>query len=67
MRVHANDGKVDRLFEAASKKGGALDGQDDALTQLNSARVANAVLAPRGPAAERRILCLSSTLGGAHT
>lgn len=68
MRVHANDAEIDRLFEAASKEGEALDDLDDARTRLRSARAAKAMLARL----EALQLCegisrRSSSLGGGHT
>jgi hypothetical protein len=53
MRVHGSDGEIDRLFDAASKEGEALEALEDAMTRLKSARAAKVVLA-RGDAAPQQ-------------
>lgn len=68
MRVHANDGEIDRLFDAASEEGEALEALQDAVTRLKSARAAKARLARlEVPQLREGILRRSSTLGGGHT
>ncbi len=68
MRVHANDGEIDRLFDAASKEGEALEALEDAVSRLKSARAAKAVLARLdAPQLREGMLRRGSSLGGGHT
>ncbi|MBD8605372.1 hypothetical protein IFT73_00780 [Aeromicrobium sp. CFBP 8757] len=65
--MHANDSDIDRLFEAVSKEGEALEALEDAVTQLKTAHAAKAVLARLdAPRLRQGILRRSGRLGGGH-